>query len=255
MWDAAMATGPVRELIGRTRPFGGVTLRAFGIPESEIAKSLREIEEGGEADLSKLEIVTCLRRSELEVEIRHDPGDEAERVRLVEAIERRHGHLIFSRDGATIDDQVAELLAGKTIVLAESCSGGLMAARLTERPGASAYVVGGVVAYSNEAKVALLGVSDETLAEHGAVSPETAREMAEGARARFSVDVGVGITGIAGPDGGSEDKPVGLTYLAAAVRDGPAVVERHTWPHDRDGNKRASVLGVLELATRVTRDG
>jgi nicotinamide-nucleotide amidase len=124
--------------------------------------------------------------------------------------------MLFSSDGRTIDELVARALAGHTIATAESCTGGLLAARLTDRPGSSAYVKGGFVVYNNEAKVAEVGVRKELIEEHGAVSQEVAEALAQGARSRLDTDVGVGITGIAGPAGGSEEKPVGLVWLSVA---------------------------------------
>ena len=126
----------------------------------------------------------------------------------------------FSRDGESIDDQVAELLTGHRIGLAESSTGGLLAARLTDRPGASAHLAGSVVAYSDDAKTELLGVPADLIAEHGAVSPQVAEAMADGALARFDADIACAITGIAGPDGGTDEKPVGYVCFCAKQADG-----------------------------------
>ncbi len=145
---------------------------------------------------------------------------------------------------------------GWQMASAESCTGGLVGHTLTQVPSSSDHYLGGIVSYSNAVKEDLLDVSRELLDTVGAVSAEVAEAMTAGALARFPVaTIAVAVTGIAGPDGGSPDKPVGLTYVAAARRDGPASVERHTWPHDRGGNKRASVLAVLDLATRMAREG
>ena len=145
---------------------------------------------------------------------------------------------------------------GWQMASAESCTGGMVGHVITQVPRSSDHYLGGIVSYSDAVKEDLLDVPADLLGRVGAVSAEVAEVMTTGALARFPVArLVVAVTGIAGPDGGSEDKPVGLTYVAAALRDGPAAVERHTWPHDRDGNKRASVLAVLELATRVARDG
>lgn len=123
---------------------------------------------------------------------------------------------------------------------------------ITQVPGSSDHYLGGVVSYADAAKEQLLGVPRALISRVGAVSREVAEVMATGALARFpAARLAIAVTGIAGPDGGSPDKPVGLTYVAAAVRDGRAVVERHRWPHDRDGNKRASTLVALELGARV----
>lgn len=138
---------------------------------------------------------------------------------------------------------------GWWLATAESCTGGLVGHAITAIPGASRYYVGGLISYSDRAKQMELGVPAVMLAEHGAVSPEVAVAMADGARLRFGVDVGMAVTGIAGPGGGGAGKPVGVVYLAVARRGRPPRVERRDWPFDRDGNKRASALRLLELAT------
>jgi PncC family amidohydrolase len=143
---------------------------------------------------------------------------------------------------------------GWRICTAESCTGGLVAHRLTNIAGSSAYVLGGVVAYDNRIKMALLGVQESTLIAHGAVSAETAEEMARGALARFGADVAVSITGIAGPGGGTTEKPVGLTYIAAATRAGQFRVERHVWQGDRLAVKAQSADAALRLAIGVIED-
>jgi nicotinamide-nucleotide amidase len=142
--------------------------------------------------------------------------------------------------------QSACLAAGATLALAESCTGGLVAAALTDRAGSSGYFAGGVVSYSNEAKRDLLGVDPALLAAHGAVSAQVARAMATGARERFRATLAASVTGIAGPDGGTPAKPVGLTYVAVADDDG-VDVRRIVWSGDRDANRRDSVVAVVEL--------
>ncbi|MDQ2688879.1 MAG: CinA family protein [Chloroflexota bacterium] len=145
---------------------------------------------------------------------------------------------------------------GWQMATAESCTGGLVGHVITQVPKSSDHYLGGVVSYSNAVKQDLLDVPADLLERVGAVSAEVAEAMTTGAFERFPVArLAVAVTGIAGPDGGSAEKPVGLTYVAAALRDGPAVVERHTWPHDRDGNKRASALAALELAARLAAGG
>ena len=144
---------------------------------------------------------------------------------------------------------------GWQMASAESCTGGLVGHAITQVRRSSDHYLGGIVSYSDAVKQDLLDVPDRLLASVGAVSAEVAEAMTTGALTRFPVaSVVVAVTGIAGPDGGSADKPVGLTYVAAAVRDGAAVVERHIWPFDRDGNKRASALAAIELAARVTSE-
>jgi nicotinamide-nucleotide amidase len=244
MWPAALATEPVRKLLERASPLHGYTLRMFGVPESEIAKSLREIEAGGIA-LPEVEITTCLRRGEMEIDVRY--RDEA--VATAEAVRtglaERHERHLFSLDGETIDSQVARLLKGHRLGLAESCSGGLLAARITDLPGASAYMAGGVVSYSNEAKADLLGVDPELIEKRGAVSAEVAEAMALGALDRFEADVAVSITGIAGPEGGSEDKPVGYVCFHARLADGTAIARDPVIPGGRaDVRERSALVGM-----------
>lgn len=135
---------------------------------------------------------------------------------------------------------------GLTVALAESCTGGLVADAITDVAGSSGYFAGGVVSYSNEAKEQLLGVPAAVLAAHGAVSAQVARAMAEGAKERFGAAVAASVTGIAGPDGGSDAKPVGLTYVAVADVAG-VDVRRHLWSGDRAANKTSSAAAVLEL--------
>ncbi len=252
MWSAAIATEGAQSVLARAEPYRTQTVRLFGIPESEIAQSLREIE--SETDLSSLEITTCLRRGELEVEIRHRPGADAAREALVAGIIDRHDRFAFSADGSTIDEQVAALLRERrTIALAESCTAGLLAARLAEPPGASAYLAGGVVSYSNASKVELLGVPAELIEEHGAVSPQVAEAMADGAIARFGADLGVGITGIAGPDGGTEAKPVGYVCICVKVPDGPLIARDPVIPGDRVEIKDRACTLALHLIRRLLR--
>jgi PncC family amidohydrolase len=139
--------------------------------------------------------------------------------------------------------------AGLHVATAESCTGGLVGHIITQIPGASDHYVGGIVSYADEVKVELLGVDAGLLRRVGAVSAEVAAAMAIGALAKFSAsDLAMAVTGVAGPDGGTAEKPVGLTYVAAARRGAPPRLERRVWPFDRDGNKRASALLALELA-------
>jgi nicotinamide-nucleotide amidase len=223
MWAQALATDAMRAALAGATPYRQRTLRLFGIPESEIAETLRIAEREG-LELERLEVTTCLKRGEIEVVSRYEPDAEPTYEAFERLVERRHPETLFSRDGSSVDEQVAALLrspSGRTIATAESCTGGLLAARLTEPAGASAYVKGGIVAYSDDVKVSQAGVPGELISRHGAVSAEVALALAEGARSRLAADLGVGVTGIAGPGGGSEQKPVGLVWLSVAGgRDG-----------------------------------
>ena len=152
---------------------------------------------------------------------------------------------------STLEEIVARLLTeqGLTISVAESCTGGLIAHQLTNVSGSSAYFIGGVVAYANEVKEQVLGVSGETLVAHGAISEETVREMARGARRLFDTDVAISAAGIAGPTGGTPHKPVGLVYVALAAQDFERC-ERHLWRGDRLENKRRTAEAALEMLRR-----
>jgi len=244
MWAAAVETEPVRELLARATPLRGYTMRMFGVPESEIAKSLREMESGG-LELDAVEITTCLRRGEIEIDVRYRDEAEAIAEGVREGLVERHREETFSLDGETIDAQVATLLLGHELALAESCSGGLLAARITDLAGASEYFAGGVVAYSNEAKSEMLGVDPDLIETKGAVSPEVAEAMATGALERFEADVAVSITGIAGPGGGSEEKPVGYVCFNARLADGTAIAREPVIPGGRlDIRERSALVGM-----------
>jgi nicotinamide-nucleotide amidase len=254
MWEAALKTEPVAEVLGRATPLRGYTMRMFGVPESEIAKSLREMEADG-APLDRVEITTCLRKGEIEIDVRYrdETAEVAEAVR--EELVRRHPRETFSLDGETIDAQVATLLLSHRLALAESCSGGLLAARITDLAGASEYFAGGVVAYSNEAKAELLGVDPELIEAKGAVSPEVAEAMAIGALERFDADVAVSITGIAGPGGGSEEKPVGYVCFNARLDDGTVIARDPVIPGGRPDIRERSALVGMHLLRQLLGDG
>jgi nicotinamide-nucleotide amidase len=221
MWGDAVEVEPLAALLASAGDLEQRILRFFPLSEPQIAATLRELD----ADSRPLEITTCLRRGELELATVF-PGEAASAYEELEAeLRARHGEVLFSDDGSTIDVVVAGLLAGLTIATAESCTGGLMSGRLTDLAGSSAYVLGGLTVYSNEAKVALAGVPPALIEVHGAVSPEVASALSAGARQRLGADLGIGITGIAGPGGGSEAKPVGTVCLSVAA---PWGVEERT---------------------------
>jgi nicotinamide-nucleotide amidase len=215
MWPAALAAEPVQRAMAGRSELRQETLRLWGTLESQLAATLRLHE------FPDLEVTTCLRDGELEIVTRYGPEAQPEYDRLVEAVREAHGSQLFST-GPTVDDLVASAFAdrGLTVATAESCTSGLLVARLTERAGSSAWVLGGVASYANSAKEALVGVPSELLESYGAVSTQVAAALAEGARSRFGADVGVGITGIAGPGGGSPEKPVGTVHLCAVGPDG-----------------------------------
>jgi nicotinamide-nucleotide amidase len=185
---------------------------------------------------------------EVVVIVRHG-DDEAPHSQATELIAALEAELpVFSSDGRAVDDVVADSLRarGETVAVGESCTGGLLGARLTARPGSSDYVKGGVIAYANSVKTALLGVSGELLERHGAVSGEVGAAMAEGARAAAGADWGLGITGVAGPEGGTAEKPVGLVYVGCAGPGGTRV-EGARFPGDRESVRLWSVVRALHL--------
>lgn len=254
MWRQALQAEELRRAIASATVYRQQTLRMFGIPESEIAETLRIAQRSGVA-LDRMEITTCLRGGEIEVVTRYEPDAQDTYDAFSRIVEERHADTLFSRDGSTVDEQVASLLGGTpalTVAVAESCTGGLLAKRLTDPPGASLYMLGGVVAYSNEAKVAQVGVSPELIERHGAVSEQVAKALAHGIRERFGADVGIGITGIAGPGGGSEEKPVGLVWLSVVCGPDDAELTRsvHLPGGRADVRERATTV-AMHLLRRV----
>jgi nicotinamide-nucleotide amidase len=254
MWPVAIATDAFEQVLGRATNYEQTVLRLFGIPESEIAATLREAEEQIDG-FRALEITTCLRRGEVEVVTRFEPAARASWDALAALIAERHAESLFSTDGSSVDEQVMRLLGDRKIALAESCTGGLLAGRLTERPGASEVVAGGVVAYSNDAKSALLGVDPALIERNGAVSTEVAEAMADGALDRFAADVAVAITGIAGPGGGSEEKPVGTVHWCVKRADGELVARDVRLPGDRTEIRDRATTVALHLLRRLLADG
>jgi nicotinamide-nucleotide amidase len=252
MWPDAEQTQEFKDAIAGRTHYREHTLRLFGIPESEIAETLRVAEQQVEG-FDRLEITTCLRRAEVEVVTRYEADAAMAWNGVLDLVSARHGRTLFSTDGSTIDDQVAALLQGHWLGLAESCTGGLLAGRLTERPGSSAYLAGSVVSYSNGAKADLLGVDPGLIERFGAVSPEVAEAMADGALARFGADVAVSITGVAGPDGGTEAKPVGYVCFCVKTSDGRMLARDPRLPGDRREIRDRSTTVAMHLLRRLLR--
>ena len=250
MWAAAMATDAVQQAIAGRTDYRQATVRMFGVAESGLAETLRAAEQSVPG-FHSLEITTCLRRGELEMVTRYEPDGEREYGLLMDLVRERHGAAIFSEDGSTVDEQVARLLSGRRIATAESCTAGMLAARLTDRPGSSGYVAGGVVAYANEAKSELLGVDPALIAEHGAVSAEVAEAMAAGALDRLAADTAVAITGVAGPGGGTEDKPVGTVWFCVTLDDGTTVTRCVRVPGERADVRERSTTVAMHLLRRA----
>jgi nicotinamide-nucleotide amidase len=250
MWRTAVQMSAVQEAIAGRTIYTQETVRMFGLPESGLAETLRDAEKHIPR-FDTLEITTCLRRGEIEMVTRYEPDAADVYKQLVELLRERHGHHIYSEDGSNVDDQLAQLLQGRRIATAESCTAGLIAARLTDRPGSSSYVAGGVVAYANDAKVALLGVDSSLIEMHGAVSEPVAEAMAAGALRKFAADIAIATTGIAGPGGGTEDKPVGTVCFSVMLADGPTITRTLRLPGNRADVRDRSTTVALHLLRRA----
>jgi nicotinamide-nucleotide amidase len=250
MWRAALEVDAFRAAIRGAVEYSSSMLRLFGIPESEIAETMRRARSEG-IDLDALEITTCMRRGEIEVVTRYEPGQAPVFRAFEELVRSRHADTLFSDDGTSVDQQVASLLRerGWTISTAESCTGGLLAGRITDPAGASEYFTGGVVVYDRAAKEQL-GVAAATLDAHGEVSVETARELAAAVRARRGTDVGVGVTGIAGPGGGTAEKPVGLVCFSVAGPEG-SITRSATLPGSRFDVRDRSTTVAMHMVRRL----
>jgi nicotinamide-nucleotide amidase len=248
LWPGALDTDAFRALLARARPPGRRVLRLFGVSESAVARALAEA--GGDGD--GVEVTICARDFEIHVDFVVEPGAEARADALEAAFVPPLERWLFSREERTIEELVLELCRdrGWTLATAESCTGGLVAARLTGVPGSSDVFLGGIVAYADDVKERELGVPAALLADHGAVSAEVAEAMAHGARARLGADVAVAVTGIAGPDGGTAEKPVGLVYLHAEGPEGGAGRE-FSFPGDRASIRARSAVGALHLVRRL----
>jgi nicotinamide-nucleotide amidase len=250
MWPVAVQTAAVQEAIAGRTTYRQDMVRMFGLPESGLAATLRGAEQQIDG-FDRLEITTCLRRGEIEMVTRYEPSAAGVYAELMTLLRDRHGPEIFSEGVATVDDQIATLLTGHRIATAESCTAGLLAARLTERPGSSDYVAGGVVAYANDAKTELLGVDPALLEAHGAVSEPVAEAMADGALRRFGADTAIAITGIAGPGGGTDDKPVGTVCFSVKLADGETLTRTTRLPGNRSDIRERSTTIAMHLLRQV----
>jgi len=244
LWPNALASEPMRELLDRTRRPGRRVLRLFGVSESAVARALEEA--GGDGD--GVEATICARDFEIHVDLLVEPGSEERAETLDAALVQRLEQSLFARDERRVEELVLSLATarGLRLATAESCTGGMVAARLTDVPGSSASFVGGVVAYADEVKSSELGVPEELLAEHGAVSPEVAVAMAEGARGRLGADVAVAVTGVAGPGGGTPEKPVGLVHIHAAGPNG-SLARMLDLPGEREQIRVRATVTALHL--------
>jgi nicotinamide-nucleotide amidase len=244
LWPRALESEPVRKVLSRAREPERRVLRFYGAGESEIARALGE--SGGEGD--GVTATICAREFEIHVDLFVEEEGRSRADELVADLRERAGRHLFAEDERPVEEIVLDACRerGLTLATAESCTGGLVAARLTSVAGSSDVFVGGVVAYSNGVKANELGVPADVLERRGAVSAEAAAAMAAGARARLGADVAVSVTGVAGPGGGTPDKPVGLVFLQAEGPDG-SLARRLDLPGDRAAIRGRSTVTALHL--------
>jgi nicotinamide-nucleotide amidase len=248
LWPRFVESEAFARVLDRARPPDHSILRFFGVSESAVARALEEA--GGEGP--GLDATVCAHDLEIWVDLFAREGGENQAIRVTRALEERFAGELFARDERPVAALVLELCRGRgwTLATAESCTGGLVGARLTDVPGSSAAFVGSVVAYADGAKRKLLGVPEEVLVRHGAVSAESAVAMATGARAQLGTDVAVAVTGVAGPDGGTPDKPVGLVFISVDAPDRVST-ERFVLPGDRDAVRARSTALALHMVRRL----
>jgi nicotinamide-nucleotide amidase len=246
LWPRVLESEALRRVLTRVEPPDHRLLRFFGPSESAIARALEEA--GGEG----LEVTICAHDLEIRVDVFSRLEEDGRARRFARALAERFAAELFAEDERSVAELVLERCRqlGLTLATAESCTGGLVAARLTDVPGSSDVFLGSVVAYSDEVKARRLAVSPETLARHGSVSAETAVAMAQGVRAELGADVSVAVTGVAGPDGGTPEKPVGLVYISAEAPAG-ASTERVVLPGDREAVRARATTLALHILRRL----
>ena len=248
LWPRVCETASMRRALARAQAPERRVLRFFGVSESAVAQALA----AGGGDGDGVEVTICARDFEIHVDLFVEPDADARADAVERALVEPNERYLFSRDERPTAQLVLDVLRerGLTVGTAESCTGGLVAGRLTDVPGSSAAFRGGIVAYANDVKERELGVPAAVLAAHGAVSAETAAAMAQGARAALGADVAVAVTGVAGPDGGTPEKPVGLVYLHAAGPDGE-LASRFDFPGDRETVRLRATVAALHLVRRL----
>jgi competence/damage-inducible protein CinA-like protein len=251
LWPRVLETDAVQRVLARATAPERRVLRFYGLSESALAQALADA--GGDGD--GVSVTICARDFELVADLFVDPGAEVRADALEAGLAAAGERFVFARDDEPTAAMVLDLLRARALTLAtaESCTGGLVAARLTSIPRSSDVFVGSVVAYADAVKAEALGVPEAVLAEHGAVSAETAAAMAAGARERLNADVAVSVTGIAGPDGGTLEKPVGLVFLHAAGPMGERA-QRLDLPGDRETVRTRATVAALHLVRRLVTE-
>jgi competence/damage-inducible protein CinA-like protein len=248
LWRNALEAEPLRRLLARAQAPGRRVLRLFGVGESSVAQALAEA--GGDGD--GVEATICVHEFEIQVDLLVQPGAETRGGELEAALASRLERYLFARDERSVEELVLGLCRarGLSLAAAESCTGGLVSARLTSIPGASEAFLGSIVVYSDNMKREQLGVPEETLRAYGAVSAETAAAMSHGARERLGADVAVSVTGVAGPGGGSPEKPVGRVHIHAEAPHGEIARELDI-PGGRESIRRRATATALHLVRRL----
>jgi nicotinamide-nucleotide amidase len=248
LWEVALETEQVQRVLRRAQPPGLRKLRFFGASESAVAKALADA--GGDGD--GVEATICARDFEIHVDLVVAPGADPRADELSDRLVAPLERYLFSRTDEPVEEIVLDLCRarGLRLATAESCTGGMVAERITSIPGSSDVFVGAIVAYADEVKAQELGVPRDVLERHGAVSAETAEAMASGARERLGTEVAVSVTGIAGPGGGTAEKPVGLVYLHAVSPD-EALSADFVLPGDRNTIRRRAAVTALHLVRRL----
>lgn len=250
MWASVVRDGPVARLLERAPHRPRRVLRVHGVVEAQLVERL------GDRALDGLRMGICARPGEVEVVLTETGARPGAADALAAEITEWFGAAVFSTDGVDVEHAVADALrrAGHTVAVAESCTGGLLGGRFTSLAGSSAYFVGGVIAYSDDVKRGVLGVDAELLRTNGAVSAPCAAAMADGARRLMRVDWALSLTGIAGPGGGTPEKPVGLVYIGCAGPGGTRVAE-HRFRTDRDGVRDRAVAAALHMLREAVHVG
>lgn len=253
MWESARQTPGVFRLLGAELR-GCLTLRLYGIGEPQVDAAVEGVTAEllpGERASDSIEIGICARYREIDVDITYSRGHEELAARMHSELRERLAGYVFS-EGETIAEVVGRELGGRGLTLAtgESCTGGLLGAEITSVSGSSQYFLGGIIAYHNDVKRRLLAVDQGSLDSSGAVSETVALQLAAGARQAIKADFGIGITGVAGPTGGTADKPVGLVYVGVSSAAG-GTVQAFNFPGGRDDVRRASVIASLHLLLKM----
>jgi nicotinamide-nucleotide amidase len=248
LWPRALETEALQRVLAHTQAPSRRVLRFYGASESAIARAL--VDAGGDGD--GVEATICARDFEIHVDLVVEQGAETRADEIAAALRTPLQGYLFAEEERAVQEIVLDLCRarGLTLATAESCTGGIVAARLTDVAGASEVFRGGIVAYADDVKTRELGVSEEMLAAHGAVSAETAAAMAAGARERLVADVAIAVTGIAGPGGGTVEKPVGLVFLHASGPDGEEAL-RFEFPGERDWIRKRAAVAALHLVRRL----